>query len=909
MPKALIITEKPSVARDVVDALGGFRDQDGDFWESDQYLCTFAIGHLLELLEPEEIDPVYKRWVLDTLPILPEKFELKPKQGQTDRIRTIKKLINRPDVDTLINACDAGREGELIFREIVKFVGSTKPLLRLWLQSMTHASIRKGFQSLQDGKKYEGLGFAAECRSISDWLIGMNASRALTIRLRSRSNPGAWSAGRVQTPTLALLVDRELEVLAHVPKPYWRVLAQFAAADHQYQAIWYDAGFKADDEKPELKDDRIFDEDSAKTIVAETLGKVGVASETRKPSRESAPPLFDLTSLQRTANQRFGWSAARALQAAQRCYEAHKVLTYPRTDSRCLPSDYPAEVDRVLQSLSAAPEYRSSAQFLMHNGRQNESKIFNDAGISDHFAIIPTGQLANLAGDDQKLFDLVVRRFLGAFHPAAVWEQVERDTVVGKHHFSSRARTLREPGWRAVFDQDAAESDSNALPPLGPGLEKGESVTVQNQNAETEAEQTKPPPRITEGRLLSLMENAGKQIEDEEIAAALHEKGLGTPATRADIIENLKNKDYVDYTLRPTVKGMRLIDLLHRIHADRLASAELTGELELHLNEVEKGKRSAAQFLEEIADYTKDVVEKAKSFNYDDIYPNVDSLGTCPCEKQRPVYERSWLYRCEECPGEVNEAGEPIDCPFRIWKDKNGRYMDRQTVQILLRDKQTGELDGFRDRRGRTYKGSLALEEKTLVFKATAGSEGVPEGAEQKVFEVNPEPLGIDPLTNSPIIETPTEFISEVRKQKKEAGEKKIVGFVLPRQVCKREITRAEAIAYMESGSTPLIEDFISRFGRPFKAKLVRKEDGRHTFEFMPREGKAGGGGRGKGRGKFAGKKDATEENGVAETTKKGAKKAPAKKKAAAKKKTTAKKATKPKTKKADDSAPPNQSD
>lgn len=882
MAKGLIITEKPSVARDIVAALGGFESHDDDYWESDEYVCTFAVGHILELLEPEEIDVAYKRWTLDTLPILPAEFKLKPKQGHSDRIRIIKKLINRPDVDHLINACDAGREGELIFREVVKFIGTDKPIQRLWLQSMTGDAIRNGFRSLEDGRKFEGLAAAAECRSLADWLIGMNASRALTIRLRSRANKGAWSAGRVQTPTLALLVDRELEILAHVPEPYWRVVATFRAPSHEYEATWTDPDFKSDDSKPQAKADRIFDETKANEIVAAVLQKTGEASETRKPSRETAPPLFDLTSLQRDANRRFGWSAARALQAAQRCYEQHKVLTYPRTDSRCLPEDYRGEVDKTLQSLAGTRDYGPHARNLMSAGRQNESKIFNNAGISDHFAIIPTGQIkGGLTGDDEKLFDLVTRRFLAAFYPPAVWEQVERKTIAEGQTFLSRARTLKEPGWRAVLEQTS--SDSSALPPLG-ASDAVEGVAVKNLTVEAQQEETKPPPPITEARLLTLMENAGKYVEDEDIAAALHEKGLGTPATRADTIENLKYRDYIDRGLRPTVKGMRLIDLLHRIKSSRITSAELTGELEMHLDEVEQGRRDPAQFMSEIVEYTKELVEAARTFEYNEIYPNVEPLGICPCGKGKPVYERSWFYRCEENP----EGSEEEDCPFRIWKDKSGRYIDRATVKTLLEKGQTGEIDGFRDRRGRTYKGSLKIENLGLVLLPVAGSESG-GGAEEVVFEVDSEPLGADPVhPEAKVVETPTHFISEERQRQMQAGERKPKGFVLPRLVCKREIKREEAIEYMKTGETPFINDFISRYGRPFTAKLKMKEDGRHGFEFMPRGEK----GERKGFRKKGGKKGEAKtelEAGTEKPVKKAAKKkAPAKKKAAPRKKKAA---------------------
>ncbi|HTF36023.1 MAG TPA: DNA topoisomerase [Myxococcota bacterium] len=855
MAKALVITEKPSVARDIAAALGGFTEHEG-YYESERYVLSFAVGHLFELLEPEEIDPKYKRWLLDDLPILPEEFRFKPKSGQTERIRTLKQLIQRDDVDLVVNACDAGREGELIFREIVKHFASRKPVRRLWLQSMTDDSIREGFAHLRPGAEYEGLGEAAECRAYSDWLIGMNATRALTKRLKGRKEKTAWSAGRVQTPTLALLVERELEVLAHVPRPYWRVTGSFEHEGQTYSGTWFDPGFRPGEDE-EARDDRIFDEQRAQAIVAAVRGQRGTAEETRKPSRESAPPLFDLTSLQREANRRFSWSAKRALGAAQRCYEQHKILTYPRTDSRCLPEDYRETVHRVLTAFAGAArheapvamgEYAAAAANLERAGLQNEARIFDNSGVSDHFAIIPTGTLptSGLSGDDRRLFDLVVRRFLGAFYPAALWVRVERTSEVRGERFRTRARSLQEPGWRAVLAGEAGEAgeDEAVLAPLRPGEDEVRGVAVRAPAAEAVAEETKPPARITEARLLSLMENAGQQIEDENLAAVLHEKGIGTPATRADIIENLIAKGYavrVGKALRPTVKGIRLIDILKRVHIDRLASAALTGEIEKHLLDVEKGRRTAADYMSEIAEYAREIVNRARNFEFDEVYPDQESLGPCPrCGK--PVYERSWFYRC------VEEPGTPEDqvCPLRIWKDTSGRYIDRASAAALIREGQSGVLDGFTARDGRTYRGRLELDRERWSVKVR--SEGWADGEQAFAapeYEVNTEPLGRCPREEDcKVIESSTHFICE-RKLKEEQNGKddslpKSCGFQLPRTVCKREITREEAMVYLQTGRTELLTDFTSRFGRPFSATLVLKESGRHGFEFPPRAPRGG---------------------------------------------------------------------
>lgn len=920
MGKRLVITEKPSVAKDIVAAIGGFSEHDG-YWESDDYCVTFAVGHLLELEQPEDIDPKYKRWTLDTLPILPQEFKVRPKKGTRDRLSVIKKLMQRDDVEGLINACDAGREGELIFREIAEFHGSDLPIERLWLQSMTKDAIRQGFGSLQDGAKFKGLSDAAHCRNYSDWLIGMNATRALTRRLKTRSENQAWSAGRVQTPTLAMLVDRELEILSHTPRPFWRIKGTFQYGGETYVGTWFDPSLRGGDDE-EQKDDRLFDEARAKALVERLQGQAGVASETLKPSTEVAPPLFDLTSLQREANRRFGWSARRTLNAAQRCYEGHKVLTYPRTDTKALPQDYRTVVDEVIDQLGADARFQKAASTLKRDGLLNEKKIFDDSKVTDHFAIVPTGTLADLTGDDARLFDLVARRFLAAFHPPATWVRINRTTVVDGERFRSTARVLREAGWREVMGETEGEGK---LTPFRPGADSTEGIDVATESVDLEADQTKPPPRISESRLLSLMENAGKYVDDEDAAEALKDSGIGTPATRADIIENLISKGYAmraGRALKPSVKGIRLIDILHRMKAERLASPALTGEMEHQLAEVERGRLGADKFMSSIYDYAEEIVDLTKGFEFEHLYPDEAPLGTCPCGKEKPVYERSWFYRCKEPEGlETNqrkrkkmaEAGEEMieDCTFRVWKDKSGRYIDRQTVKELLENKKSRPLDGFLTRQGRTFRAELELHDKDVELKRLEGGSADGEASETPEYEVDETPLGTCPhCREGQVMETRSTFICSKGLAVLRALDKdeatafalrakdvpegmEYCPFLLPRTVCKREITRDEAQQYMQDGKTPLLEQFTSRKGRPFSAMLYMKETGRHGFEFLPRGG--------------AQAKDGTSAEG--ETAKAASKKASAtKKKAASKKKKTAakkastKKATaakKPSTKKA----------
>ncbi|MCH7709864.1 MAG: topoisomerase C-terminal repeat-containing protein, partial [Myxococcales bacterium] len=583
----------------------------------------------------------------------------------------------------------------------------------------------------------------------------------------------------------------------------------------------------------------------------------------------------------------------RSLSAAQRGYERHKILTYPRTDSRCLPEEYRDIVDDTLAALAGAAdhpgdgfaEFAAHAAHLQRAGLQNQKRTFNDAGVSDHFAIIPTGTLPAevLTGDDKRLFDLIVRRFLGNFYPPAVWERVERTTEVEGERFRTRARFLQERGWRVVLPA-VTEEQAGELAPLSPGQAAATGIAITTREVEVEDLETRPPARITEARLLSLMENAGQLVEDEEQAAMLNAKGLGTPATRADIIENLIAKSYVvrcDKALRPSVKGIRLIDTLNRIHIERLTSPGLTGEIEFHLGQVERGTRSGDDFMREITEYACEIVDVAKTFEYDELYDSEDVLGDCP-SCGGPVVEYAWFYRCKQKPGVERED----DCAMRFWKDTSGRYLDRNTIRVLLEHGRAGPIDGFTARNGRTYKGNLEIDEEAWQLKVHSlgfnEGEGVSDTPE---YEVNEESLGSCPICKQRrVIETSTHFRCEPTPEQVEAAERAVAEkaaraeayrtaveaaqkaglpppkkqrakranvdasdapcpFVFPRTVCKREITRDEAEYYIQNERTELLEEFTSRFGRPFAATLVLKPNGRHGFEFRPREPRAAGAG------------------------------------------------------------------
>jgi len=904
MSKGLVITEKPSVARDIAKALGGFEASGDDYLENENFIVSWAVGHLLEFVAPQEIDPKYKRWVLEDLPIIPDEFQYSPKSGQSERLRVLKKLYARKDVDRVINACDAGREGELIFREIVwyfhKFKNAppARTIQRLWLQSMTTDAIKQGFGTLMEGKKFDGLSDAAVCRSEADWLIGINATRALTRRMKTRSERTAWSAGRVQTPTLALLVDRELENLTHRPTPFWRLNAEFNAGDHKYSGTWFNPTFEPEPDRPQ-KDDWITTEDELNKIMEAVKDGVGKASESRKLQKERARQLFDLTSLQREANSRFGYSARRTLQAAQRLYEGHKLLTYPRTDSKCLPNDYRQQVNQVLNNFAQGGEFSPFAQRLKRDGLKNTGRIFDDSKVSDHFAIIPTGQRppASLSGDDERIFDLVMRRFLAAFYPSAEWTKVERTTEISGHHFRTRSRFLTTPGWYEVYGKEATGT-ADILKELGqapagweaklgqtaPSLKKGEHL-VKNESLESESDQDRPPSRYSEARLLSLMEHAGRQVEDEELTEVLKGKGIGTPATRADIIENLVSKQYArkaERTLRATPKGILLIDLLRRIGADRLASPALTGEMEMRLQEVEEGKRTREQYTQEVVEYTMDIVERAKTFQYDALYEHDVPLGQCPIAPELNVVERSRFYCSEDNQGKNSEG-----VGFIIWKERNGRYIDRVTMKELLDNGETPVLEGFLSANGQGYSGKLKLTEKGELQLLNedgrpVGGPGVAELTEDS------QPIAMCPFgENRQVYETDTTYQCDCDESCKEKYPKIKKVAILPKIVCKREMKVDEAKQFFEEGITEQFDDFISRYGRPFKAKLKLKENGKHGFEFAPREPKKKKAGSKKKSKKTTTKKKKKSAKGKKKTTK--AKKKSSKKKKKAKQKVSSK--------------------
>ena len=702
MSKKLVITEKPSVARDIAKALGGFKARGKVFDRDDMIICS-AAGHLVELCMPEDLDKKkYGFWRLETLPILPDAFQLKPSKndgpksrfrkkqdpdetapdGGSELLDIIKREAKRKEIAGIINACDAGREGELIFTYIMKYLGIDKDTERLWLQSMTPASIREGFSHLLPGDRKAGLAAAAMCRSEADWLVGINATRAFTVRLFGRNVKETANLGRVQTPTLALLVEREKTIQAFVSRDYWIVKGTFAVSGDAYEGIWIREQFRKKPDDPDDRADRIWSKAAADEIAERCTGKPAVATDKAKETREAPPTLFDLTTLQRESNRRFGLSARATLSATQALYEKHKVLTYPRTDSKCLPEDYPAEVSRILGSLGG--EYAPIATRIGDPSRaQMAKRIFDNTRISDHFAIIPTGELPKgLTAVEQKVYDLVVRRFMAAFMDSALWKIVERTTRVGEDTFRTTARVLAKAGWREAFGkEEEAESDigiASHLPDLG------DANGILTRKVELEGHRTNPPPRYNDATLLAAMETAGKLLDDETLAEAMKERGLGTPATRAETIEKLISAHYVTRDRRdlvPTSKAMSLIRLLEAIPVQELVSPTLTGEWENKLLLMEKNRLSRPDFMRDIMRFTAQIVEKARGFDMDTGFENSEPFGKCP-KCGVPLREKLKAYEC-------------TGCDFKLFKTVSQRLITKDEAAELMEKREIGPLDGF----------------------------------------------------------------------------------------------------------------------------------------------------------------------------------------------------------------------
>jgi DNA topoisomerase-3 len=822
MSKLLIIAEKPSVAQDIARSLGGFT-REKDYFESEQYVLSSAVGHLLELAVPEEYEVKRGKWTFANLPVIPPRFDLKPIDKTQDRLKLLTRLIKRKDVVGLINACDAGREGELIFNFIVEHAKTNKPVQRLWLQSMTPDAIRKGFEQLRSAAEVEGLRSAAVCRAESDWLIGINGTRAMTAFNSKSGGFHLTTVGRVQTPTLAIVVEREQRIRKFKPRDYWEIEAHISCQAGEYIGRWFDEGFKKSEGDEHATAFRIWDQAKAEAIRAKCEHQPGTVSEESKPSTQISPPLFDLTSLQREANGRFGFSARTTLQLAQALYERHKALTYPRTDSRALPEDYLPTVTQVMESLPA--EYAPFAAEIKQQGWVRPNKrIFNNSKISDHFAIIPTGTVPkSLSEAEQKLYDLVTRRFLSVFYPAAEYRVTTRITHIAGEAFKTEGKVLVNPGWLAVWGKEAHRSEDDKDGAQLVAVQDGE--TVQADEVLTKALQTKPPARFNEATLLSAMEGAGKMVDDEELRAAMAERGLGTPATRAQIIEGLIAEQYLyreGRELIPSAKAFSLITLLKGLGVSSLTSPELTGEWEHKLAQMERGSLSRSEFMHEIAEMARDMVECAKRYESDTVPGDFVTLKA-PCPK---------------CGGTVKENYKKFacqSCDWSTWKIVAGRQFEYDEIETLLRDGKVGPLMGFRNRMGRLFNAEIRLnDDKQPEFDFGQPKEA--EAAESIDFS-GQESLGPCPKCQSPVYEHGLSYVCAHA-----VGANKSCDFRSGKIILQQPIDREQMVKLLENGRTDLLKDFVSaRTRRKFSAFLVRDKDGKVGFEFeakKPKEAK-----------------------------------------------------------------------
>jgi DNA topoisomerase-3 len=736
--KTLIIAEKPSVGRDIAGALDGVFQKrtladlnqkkkaakdEPTFLESDDYVITWAVGHLVQLAEPEEYDEKWKKWRMADLPIVPpDGFKLVPRDAKSKKqLKLVETLLKRDDLDRVVNACDAGREGELIFAYLYESVLGTpptspeapKPVERLWISSMTKQAIREGFEKLRPGEQLQPLESAARARSEADWLVGMNATRAATIRGRAWVG-GVVSLGRVQTPTLAIIVSREREIQAFVPEPYWLVHASF---DPRYEGLWFDP-VKADDkDTPTGQETWLKEAERAEEIVGKVSGKTGtVESVERKEQSERAPLLYDLTSLQRDANRRFGFSARRTLQAAQSLYEGKKAITYPRTNSRWLSGDLVPQLKPTAQTLTDIPEYAAAAQFVLRLDQLPLARVVNDAKVDDHHAIIPTDvehDVSEFSPDERRIFDLVARRFLAVFHPPARYARTTVVTLVEDERFRTRGKVTLEAGWRGVYGVEAdAEKEEDPESAELPPLEKGEEVKV--VSVESEAKETRPPPRYTEATLLSAMETAGKLIDDEELREAMKERGLGTPATRAETIETLIRREYIERVgkdLAPTPKGLQVITMLEE---NKLTSPELTGDWEKRLRDIEHEKGEKEDFIKGIEEFTAATVKAIEALDKEKLRPERVELGPCPrcgAETGEIIRENAKAYGCTSW-----KSREETGCGFVIWKRVAGRTLTPEVARQLLEEGKTKEvLSGFRSRAGKPFRARLVLNDEGKV--------------------------------------------------------------------------------------------------------------------------------------------------------------------------------------------------
>ncbi len=796
--KTLIIAEKPSVAADLVKVLGAksFTKNNG-YYENDTTIVSHAIGHLVTIADPKDIDERYKAWDMKTLPMLPEKFPLVATPSTKSQLSTVGKLIKRKDVTTIVNACDAGREGELIFFYILDYVlkgkFANKTIKRLWMQSMTPAAIKDAFEHLRTAEEMESLKDAALCRSEADWLVGMNGSRGLTAYNSSMGGFQITPCGRVQTPTLAIIVKREEERLQFVPQKFWTVEADFDNGGNAYLGKW----FTADKENGKDRVKQIFDGEKAAEILAKCKGKPGKIEETTAPSQQKCGQLYDLTTLQREANNRFGFSAKTTLSIAQSLYEHYKATTYPRTDSRCLPEDYVTTVKATLGKIEG-PLRKFALEALDNSYVKRTPKVFDNTKISDHFAIIPTGVTPKgLSEAEEKIYTMICQRFIAVFFPPAQYLNTTRITTVEGETFITEGKILVDPGFKAVYGKDS--DDESNVPPL-----KGDVAKTLDVRANDDF--TKPPAHYTESTLLSMMESAGKLVEDDELRDAMKERGLGTPATRAAIIEKLVSDKYVvrdGKEMIPTAKAFDLIKVLSAMNCEALTSPELTGEWEYKMDLISKGKESRENFMKGIVEMTKNMVKNIKGFKEE----NTTGEAKFSPVNGKKVFETVSRYTTED--GIV------------IRKMIGGKRLSDEEIVELLTKRKIGPLTGFRSKKGAEFSAVLTINAQNKI---------------EFVFDEKPEEIeigakvGQSPVDGTDVFETLTGYVSQSYIDKKPSG------LSLPKILLGKEIPPEEIKNLLDGKKTALIKGFRSNKTRRLFDAYLMLEKGKLKFDFPPRE-------------------------------------------------------------------------
>lgn len=834
--KYLIIAEKPSVATDLSKALtthlGKFekkgKSRDAQYFENDTAAITSAVGHLVELKMPTGPNGKTLPWNFNVLPAIPKEFTLQPIEQTHNRLKHVLSLAKKKEFDVIVNACDAGREGELIFQYIMDIGNIRKPVKRLWMQSMTTHSIQEAWDQLRDGEQMAPLADAAKCRSESDWLVGLNSTRALTCFRSRHGGFNITAAGRVQTPTLAILARREREIAVFKPENYWEVHAEFGVANGAYPGKWIDPTFKKNPKYAHGRAERIWDNPTAEDIRQRCDGKTGTVTEQTKPSKQIAPQLYDLTTLQREAP----FTAKNTLGIAQALYERHKMLTYPRTDSRYLPEDYMGKVYDTVRDLAGSkhPIAQWAADSIENNRIQFTKRVFNNAKVSDHFAIIPTGRVVKLSDQEAKIYDMVVKRFIAVFFPAAEFEVTKRLTTITHHDakdtFLSNGKTLVKPGYLAVYGRVA-----------GVAAEKNELVAVsQGEDAMTQAievldKATKPPARYTESTLLAAMEGAGKLIEDDELREAMSERGLGTPATRAATIEGLLRQKYIardGRDLNVSGKGLRLIELCEEMQIEPLTSPSMTGDWEAKLNKMERGEIKRDAFMQEIATFTAEVVDKARAHMeilINRTFPDLECA--CPVCSAVRLKQTDATYECRK-----------ETCDFRVSKYIAGRKLSEEEAIELFTTKALPEKEGFVSRFNKPFSAALELVQtvsktgKIGKWKTNFVFDDALDAKEELKEEQLLKTITLQNGLKVKLYATEKAYhVPELKTQDSPDG------FRLGKVILQKTLEPNVVETLFTKGKTALLDGFISkRNKRAFKAHLnLNFESGKIGFEFAPR--------------------------------------------------------------------------